>query len=277
LVSKPLVSECRRLLTCHGWLVDEIDHMTPPQWPLEAISRQETDDTRTRVEHYPFPSTQRVLLQESLWNVLVGGSAGFPHDRRAPPEYSQLLDLPWPSGYDELDPEAISVDLIGKDWCSIDEKQDLITFVTFRQRAGRGFDLCGHPLGSFFGSDQAALPSETPIETQQSKSYIWSDRRMLRQACNTLKRRRLFVTREGRLGVCTRQARPGDEVAVLKGCSTALILRRWTTETGRGFEPPIGDVSREVYIVVGAAYLDGVMQGECERSHSWRERALTLV
>ena len=252
LLSRPRISANRRVMICRGFLLDEIDHLTPPQWPLDPISQQEADDAKPQTEA---PLRPRDAVQSSMWSVLVGGSAGYPHDQFPPPAYVQLLDLPWPSSYDTLPPPEIARDLIDNhSWCTPDERQDMITFVTFRQRAGRGFSIAGHHLGDFFPSNHQSLiplppqssstPTTPPTDQDQHPSnpsltpsilepiqpphtLKWHNRAMLRQACNTLKYRRLFVTsRAACLGVCGQQARPGDVVAVLRGCSAPLVLRR---------------------------------------------------
>jgi hypothetical protein len=61
--------------------------------------------------------------------------------------------------------------------------------------------------------------------------------------------RTVITTKAGRLGIGTRDAREGDKVAILKGSHVPLLLR----PSGTGFR------------VVGACYVDGLMDGEALR------------
>ena len=281
--TQPIVSRTRRSLICRGFFLDVIDHLTPPQWPLNPVSLLEAHQASTlSAAQRPHES-----IKEALWKTLVGGGAGWPHQEPAPLSYIQLLDLPWPESYDTLTPQRVAEDLISNNWCTPDEKQDLITFVTFRQRAGRDFDLAGHPLESFFSSSPHL---KTESSAGKGEGVIWHNRAMLRQACFILKRRRLFVTVTGSLGVSGRQARAGDVVAVLRGCSTPLILRRWEhtpvdDDGDAGRVRVKSDVhekqqdNQEAYVVIGAAYVEGLMQvGDLEEK--WKvkvERDVRLV
>lgn len=60
---------------------------------------------------------------------------------------------------------------------------------------------------------------------------------------------RLMTTEEGHLGWAHTCAEPGDEIFLLTGCSMPVILRRYPT-------PP------RTYMVVGHAYVDGMMEGD---------------
>jgi hypothetical protein len=275
LASLPQISQGRRMLTCRGFLLDEIDHMTPPQWPLNPVTPSEAKDALP--QHRP-PPRPHSTVHKALWQVLFGGSAGWPHERAPPLEYGQILDLPWPEHYDSMTSEAIASDLIAQNWCSLDEKQDLITFVTFRQRAGRDFDLAGHQLGSFFPACQSDRPKAAGNSSSTANESIeplkWPDRAMLRQACFVLKRRRLFVTREGRLGICGRQARPGDVIVILRGCSAPLVLRRWRKES----DLAAADDDHQSYVMVGACYVDGLTQfGEWRAQSEVQEQSVVLL
>lgn len=282
---QPYTSPDRRTLTCRGFIADTVDHLTPPQWPLQPVTEQETSDAQPPSRHFPPPQQQpHTSVAESLFKALVGGTAGFPHDRPPPAEYSQLLDLPWPVRYDTMEPVSLAEDLINQGWCTPDEKQDLITFSIFRQRAGRQFNVLGRPLESFFPTRAHTQPTESAtavvddlggpaISTTTTK---WQNRKMLRQACNTLKKRRLFITEQGRIGVCGRQARPRDLIAILQGCSTPLVLRRWVP-TGANSAKVSDDETREACVVIGACYTDGLMSAEWLHNHSSEERDILLV
>ncbi|KAF2254955.1 hypothetical protein BU26DRAFT_415845 [Trematosphaeria pertusa] len=61
--------------------------------------------------------------------------------------------------------------------------------------------------------------------------------------------RKFFITRDGRMGLCPRNARPGDAIAILYGGSVPYVLR----ELGEG-----------KWYFVGECYVDGMMFGEAE-------------
>lgn len=62
-----------------------------------------------------------------------------------------------------------------------------------------------------------------------------------------LNNRAFLITREGHIGFAPQAARPGDEVCIILGCQSPLLLR------------PIHNGN---YEVVGECYLQGVMHGE---------------
>jgi hypothetical protein len=255
-----------KLLNCRGVLLDSISHLTPPQWPLQTpsdVDKHEASPTS------PLPDIPYNEIRQALWHTLTAGSSGFPHSAATNPTYAALLDLPWPPAYDELSAVDIANDLIQKNWCNSDERQDMITFVMFRRVATRSFQLPGHNLGDFFPHEHPPY-AETQIEHAIEHLQLgetqgeddreisrWPNRKMLRQACNALKHRRLLVTRQGRIGICGPQTRAGDAVAVLRGCGTPLILRKRINEP-----TPAQEHASEAYMVVGAAYIHGIMGGE---------------
>jgi len=73
--------------------------------------------------------------------------------------------------------------------------------------------------------------------------------------------RRIIITRKGYIGLGHAQSRPGDQIALLAGCSVPIILR----ERERG-QPEAG------YTLVGEAYVHGIMDGE-----AWDESLLTDI
>jgi hypothetical protein len=60
------------------------------------------------------------------------------------------------------------------------------------------------------------------------------------------RRLRMIITRDGWMGMAPSEARRGDLIMVLKGCTTPVLLRRF----GDGYK------------VIGMAYSPGVMNGE---------------
>jgi hypothetical protein len=68
-------------------------------------------------------------------------------------------------------------------------------------------------------------------------------------ACNG---RKLFISANGRLGLCPARAEPGDKISLLSHCCAPIILRQSTQSA---------NVSNR-YTAIGHAYVDGIMQGE---------------
>jgi hypothetical protein len=64
-------------------------------------------------------------------------------------------------------------------------------------------------------------------------------------------RRRFFVTSAGRLGLGPRSMRPDDGIAILKGGNTPFVLRK--VEGG--------------YLMIGSAYVHGIIDGEAVQLH----------
>lgn len=70
------------------------------------------------------------------------------------------------------------------------------------------------------------------------------------EAARYCKEHKLFVTQSGRLGLGPRTLEDGDVVAISKISQWPMILRR---------EPSRGD---NFYTMVGAAYVEGIKDGE---------------
>lgn len=204
------------------------------------------------------PALDKVMVKDALWRTFVSvstfGSSTFPALR----EFSGLLDLPWLGSEDNIeDAHAIARNLIDQNWCSSDGLQDLTTFLLFRSRAGPQFDVCGYPLESFFasqGNNPVPLPHPAK-ETSQSKQSMET---ALRRASHTLKYRRLIVTEQGQLGVAVSEARRGDSIAVLRGCSVPIVLRPVSVLSSNRSHCQ----ANSAFMVVGAAYIHGIMSGE---------------
>jgi hypothetical protein len=78
-------------------------------------------------------------------------------------------------------------------------------------------------------------------------------RQFAREVRNNLCGRAFFKTREGYFGACSDSANTGDQVVIVLGCKSPLVLR-----TDRTFT-----LQRETfYRVVGECYVPGVMHGE---------------
>ncbi|KAI4183083.1 MAG: hypothetical protein L6R41_005596 [Letrouitia leprolyta] len=97
-----------------------------------------------------------------------------------------------------------------------------------RQEAENYFEKCSRCRGDFNDIPEPGI------------LYIRSINEML-------EKRFLMETIDRRLGLAPEAAAPGDQVCILLGCSSPMILR------------PVSD---KKYAVVGACYLDGIMSGE---------------
>lgn len=82
--------------------------------------------------------------------------------------------------------------------------------------------------------------------------------------------KRMFVTKEGRLGMAYQAAATQDDVFIVLGCKLPLLLRR----TGQqvildGYNHPLS-----TFTVIGDCYIDGVMRDEYfeENCGNWRDR-----
>ncbi|KAL8692679.1 MAG: hypothetical protein Q9218_002352 [Villophora microphyllina] len=81
----------------------------------------------------------------------------------------------------------------------------------------------------------------TSVESQALPHHL------LDQMLRSVRGRCLFTTKEGGMGLSPKAAKVGDQVAVVLGCQTPLVLRR---------------NSRGIHTVVGGCYIDGTMDGE---------------
>lgn len=70
--------------------------------------------------------------------------------------------------------------------------------------------------------------------------------------------RKFFITQEGRMGLCPRNAREGDKIVILYGGSVPYVLREM--EAGR-------------WSFVGECYVDGYMFGEAEKVRGFGGKA----
>jgi hypothetical protein len=89
------------------------------------------------------------------------------------------------------------------------------------------------------------------LDKGRSKPRISAARRQeeLGQVWDWLTNKALITTKAGRLGLGMLEARKGDQVAIIQGCNVPLLLR----PSGRGLR------------LVGACYIDGLMDGEALR------------
>jgi hypothetical protein len=249
----PNFSADGRFLHCQGLIIDDIGHLTAPLWPPVPVTSKEIKESIPLSTCSPGDISELTI---ALWRTLVGGSANGDHDLPAPEEYARILELNWPQITDEDEIPDVAAHIISEGWCSPDEKQDLTTFLRLLHRANRDFDVCGHALHSFFGHPTPFVNLSAQSKTSTSQTI----KKVLRQAGNTMKRRRLAVTGNGKLSAVVRQAQRGDCIAVLRGCSTPLVLRpSKLLPSAPGLEN-MGNT--DTYAVVGDCYIHGVMNGE---------------
>lgn len=253
---EPRLSPDGLLLTCRGFLIDVIEHLTPPQWPLVPVSPEEATASMSMISA---PAQTKAMVRESLWRTIVGATTIGSPETPAPADYAQVLDIPWLDSSDvyQNDIYALAQSLVDQKWCGIDGQQDLITFLLFRQRARSQFNVCGYPLRSFFPSSDH-LRSAPPQSLKTTGRQQQTMEKALRRASHTLKRRRLIVTANGRLGAAVREAKKGDYIAVIRGCSAPIVLRPATTSRSPSSQPPPDGT----FMVVGACYVHGLMSGE---------------
>ncbi|UPK95878.1 hypothetical protein LCI18_006813 [Fusarium solani-melongenae] len=167
--------------------------------------------------------------QEALWRTIVADTKS-QGGCRAPEAYSWLLDRNlWSADMDGVYTHGFG-------------------FRRFMTRNKR-LSLCGYNLEQLiFGPKQrftmmkrarGALGYQVCFATEiQRESFSW--------AINVMAWRRLFGTRDGRMGLGASAAKVGDSIAILQGCNTPMILRRL----------------REGWVIVGECYVHGIMYGE---------------
>ncbi|KAH7350588.1 hypothetical protein BKA65DRAFT_241999 [Rhexocercosporidium sp. MPI-PUGE-AT-0058] len=81
---------------------------------------------------------------------------------------------------------------------------------------------------------------------------LWQrDLRLLSEYVLVLRRRRVFVTLDRKLGLGMESMRLGDDITLIHGSSAPLILRQKTAGDGT-----------KLYELVGQCYVEGAMYGE---------------
>ena len=84
----------------------------------------------------------------------------------------------------------------------------------------------------------------------------------------TTKRRCMYITKAGYIGLCPPETEPGDEVWILYGGKTPLILRPCSELT---------DLGGPKCKLTGDCYLDGFMDGEAVESGQHKAQRVVLV
>lgn len=90
---------------------------------------------------------------------------------------------------------------------------------------------------------------------------MWQSLILLRMVY-TLDRRRLVVSQKGYIGIAPAGTRIGDHICVLHGGEMPFILRQCSVNDSSG---PAGEMAED-YVLVGEAYVHGLMHGEAIRA-----------
>ncbi|KAH8896064.1 HET-domain-containing protein [Thozetella sp. PMI_491] len=173
---------------------------------------------------------------EALWQTLLLGrmSGGAP----AEPRHAAILSLP------KSFEEAALPQFLERRWAWMASQSGYYFRWEEWREANDGFLLGDTPLGDFF-SDKILEGTE-----EQDYSDVYAAFR------RTSQDRRFMLTSKGYMGWApenTRgrepnQARPGDLICIVFGCSTPLVIR-----------PCLGD---DAFLVIGEAYVQGLMEGQ---------------
>ncbi|KAK2930317.1 hypothetical protein FoTM2_010658 [Fusarium oxysporum f. sp. vasinfectum] len=219
--SIPIFSPACTSLTTKGIILDTIKS-------LSACNASEVDT------HYPLNSTSSQSVygdleatRNAFWRTIVADTTS-QGGERALESYAWLLDPKlWQSGVAGIYTHGFGLYIFMK--------------------RNRHLQLCGYTLEEiifrsrkWFTRLQEGLVGESlynPTEMQR-ESLSW--------AINAMAWRRLYGTRDGRMGLGACAAEINDKIVLLRGCNTPLILR----EFNGGWK------------LIGECYTHGVMYGE---------------
>ncbi|KAJ3541188.1 hypothetical protein NM208_g4725 [Fusarium decemcellulare] len=167
--------------------------------------------------------------REALWRTIVGDTTS-KGGCRAPETYSLLLDYKlWQGGIDGIYTHEFG----------------LRRFMSRNKK----LSLCGYTLEQLiFGPNQRFSRRKKVAGKIGDLVYFATEtqREAFSWAINVMAWRRLFGTRDGRMGLGTPAAKVGDSIAILDGCNTPMVLRR----------------SGKYWVIVGECYVHGIMYGE---------------
>ncbi|KAM0236967.1 hypothetical protein ACHAP5_009207 [Fusarium lateritium] len=222
--SLPLFSVDRSTVTVKGFVLDTIIS-------LGACNKSETDMS------YPLNSDDATLssgsiygdfeeTRHALWRTIVGDTTS-EGGEKAPDYYSWLLN-----------PKLWQRGVAGVWTCGF----GLHDFMDRNEQ----LRLCGYSLWELiFGSNQSASRFRM-VAGDNYYNPTDAQREALSWATNAMAWRRIFATKDGRMGMGSCAAEVGDRIVILRGCNTPMILR----EVGKGWK------------LVGECYAHGVMYGE---------------
>jgi hypothetical protein len=237
--SKPqyAFSKDGQLLQCGGFILDKISGLGAREagyfgWPQHSISLPEH-----RISAYG----DEAGIRKALYTALVADRVD--EGRKAEERHAAIFNLP--SSFSKAKPQF---DELGWKW--LGGQQGYYFRWEGWLQANRDFTFWGYKLGDFFDD---AIPSDAS-EYDFTEVYCGFDR--------TAKGRRFMITENGYLGWCpsnmygqdSDQTLKGDLIAILFGCSMPVVIR------------PFG----QYFKVVGAAYIQGFMDGEAMLIDLWK-------
>ena len=205
-------------ITVKGIVLDTITSLGTSH-PDEAGDRYPSNILSTHSIYGDLEATRA-----ALWRTIVANTT-FQGNSKAPESYSWLLEPRiWASGVEGVFTHGFGLFII--------------------MSRNKELTLCGYTLEHLiFGPSPSrvrlALTSRYHSATDtQREAYSW--------ATNVMAWRRLFGTKDGRMGLGSAAARTGDSIVIMRGCNTPMILRK----------------SGENWTLVGECYVDGIMYGE---------------
>ncbi|KAG5752176.1 hypothetical protein H9Q70_005185 [Fusarium xylarioides] len=219
------------LLTCSGFIVDSISGLSARgrgyfYWDKNTI----VQPCQWNSVYGDFNATAAALYRTLVLDRVAGGG-------KATARHAAILHLPrtFRRGAQEFTKR-------GWGWLA-GQAGYYFRWEEFRSM-NAGFDLGCHRLDDFFYDE---IPQDAS-ELDYSEVYSCFDR--------ASQKRRFMTTTNGYMGWApdnifgedSEQTRPGDLIAVLFGCSTPVVIRRYG---------PYG-----YYQVIGEAYVQGLMDGE---------------
>ncbi len=216
-------------LTCHGFLVDEIDGLSARESGFFSWAEHSIDQPLSAKNVYGNSDAVAKALYRALVGDRVAGGL------RATQRHAAILSLP-----STFATAGKQFEILKWTWLS---KQRGYYFRWTRWRlANRNFRVMGNPLASYFSE---TIP-DGASEYDYTEVYNCADR--------MIKGRRFMTTTNGYLGwvpdnmygTDENQVGKGDKVAILFGCSTPIVLR------------PHGNC----FQVLGEAYVQDLMDGE---------------
>jgi hypothetical protein len=220
-------------LTCRGFMVDEISGLTARElgyfkWAKQSIVQPKEEKTAYGNSEGVAKAIYRTLVMDRV----AGGE-------KASERHAAILSLPcmFPTWLEQFE-------RLGWGWL-FRQKGYYFRWERWRQ-ANKDFRLMGKTLDEYFSE---TIPDDA-LEYDYTEVYSCFDR--------TSKGRRLMTTKHGYLGWAPDnlygsdedQARVGDKIAIIFGCSTPIVIR------------PQGNH----FLVLGEAYVQGLMDGEALKS-----------
>ncbi|KAG7411841.1 heterokaryon incompatibility protein-domain-containing protein [Fusarium sp. MPI-SDFR-AT-0072] len=208
-------------LTVNGIVIDTIT----------SLSAFHIDECNERYPDNTFASTCSIYgdieaTREALWRTIVADTIAEQKDQ-APETYSWLLDHKlWQRGVAGVYTYGFG----------------LHDFMARNQQ----LRVCGYTLEQLIFGHNKWLTKFRMIVGDNYYNSTETQRETLSWAINAMAWRRLFGTKNGRMGLGTCAAEINDKIVLLRGCNTPLILR----EFNGGWK------------LIGECYTHGVMYGE---------------